>query len=190
MSLPTIRIPALPSRPAGNCGTRTTNYHPTQLIPTIFPVLEGDFGLRAPMPWAVQFAISWCPGGNTDDRLLEFYRQMRFCRDKEQAEVYDKRQADLRNTVNLQPDLHRTSYGPLAARNIEITKEGKKVRIQIGSQTVGVDADFFPKKGHFTFPFGGGDYGELTPGNYIVAAAVKADRAYVAVCEDAWHQVR
>jgi hypothetical protein len=147
--------------------------------------LEGDFGLRVPMPWAVEFVMSWYHGAGETDRSLEFYRRVGFAgiRKKFRFTIHDKEV--WLNTVNLQPNLHRTAYGPLAAGNIEITKDSKKISIQVEGHSVRVAPDFFPKKGHYTLSLGGRDYGERTPEDYLVAATVKASRAYVAICEDA-----
>jgi hypothetical protein len=143
--------------------------------------LEGDFGLRVPLAWAVDFAGSWY-GKKFDQRILDFYRQAGFRGiGKKQSFLINGKTVWL-STVNLQPELHPTSYGPLAPKNIEVIKEAGKVLILVNNQKVPIRPDFFPQDG----VSGAVPDADLNPGKYQVAATIRGDRAFVAVYENDW----
>lgn len=130
---------------------------------------EGEFGLRLPMPWAVEFALSWYDNG---EQALEFYRRVGFAGMREKSRFTIEGKELSLNTVRLAPDLHRTSYGPLAARNVEIAKAGKAIAIQVDGRMIHVpEGDFLQET-------------RLAPNRYLVAALVNEERGFVAICEE------
>jgi hypothetical protein len=139
--------------------------------------LEGDFGLRAPLPWAAEFAESWYHDNTKVLRLRSFYRKAGLSgMGKLTFTLTDGKKIQC-DTINLWPELHETSYGPFAPKNIEIAKEADKVFITINDQAIPVKADFFSC---------GGVNGVSSLGRYQVAATVRGGKAFVALYENGW----
>jgi hypothetical protein len=142
--------------------------------------LEGDFGLRAPLPWAAEFSLPQCRDNTEFLRLIEFYRKAGFpgVGSSTFTMADGKKTTEISlPSIRLAPELHQTSYGPSAPKNIELTKEADKVFIAINDQTIPIIADFFPY---------GAANGISNLGRYQVAATVRGDKAFVAVSPDGW----
>ena len=73
--------------------------------------LEGDFGLRVPVSWAVDFAFAWYQGSAEAGQLAAFYHRVGFAGIGEKAKYTFEEKDIWLHTIDLQPDLHRTSYG-------------------------------------------------------------------------------
>ena len=144
--------------------------------------LEGDLGLPVPLPWVVHFATVWYGNALKFDAAAEFYRRAGYEGIGERMKVTFTSKGTTKeiglHTYQIQPDQHRTSYGPLAAKNVEITKDGTNVNIQVEGRAIRVSEDAFLKSER---PFE-----SRTPERQIVAAAIHSNHAYVAACPDSF----
>ncbi|MHB1033712.1 MAG: hypothetical protein ACYC35_01230 [Pirellulales bacterium] len=146
--------------------------------------LEGEFGLNPPIPWAVDFAIFSYHNDADFQRLLDFYGRVGFTGIKKRSFLIGGKET-LLNTVNVNPDVHRTSYGPGAPKNIEIMKEGKRVVIIVSGKKVLISPDLLLERKVYRF-YGVQREERADPKDLQVAAAVRGDRAFVAVYEDSY----
>jgi hypothetical protein len=161
---------------------------PSDLVhPDYIPgFLEGDFGLRAPMRWAVDFAMWWCMDRSGGDGLAEFYHKARFpgIGKKEKFTFTEGKTTKVIefHTINVLPDQHRTSFGPLAPRNIQITATGDTVSLRIDNHELRLASRLFTLKSRIGLA--------SPPDQLIVDAAIVDDKAFLVVgepyCTPSW----
>jgi hypothetical protein len=139
--------------------------------------LEGDFGLRAPMPWAVEFALPYCHDNAEELRLIEFYRKAGAAQIGRSTFAKADGKRIQHPTLKFVPELHQTSYGPSAPKNIEIAKDAAKLSITVDNQKIPISADLFPC---------GQASGVWNLDQYQVAAILGGDNVFVAVYQNNW----